>query len=130
MLPAHEEVALLETEIEELAERIESSRKLSHVTKASVVAGIVAVILFASGLFGLSPIWLVLGVTGVLGGSALLGSTRTTTAGLRDRLLETESKRAAIISALELRILETSDNESRPAIEGARAHNLSETTRG
>ena len=130
MLQAHEEVALLETEIEALAERMESCRKLFLVTKASIAFGIAALALLAAGAFGFSPLWLVLGITAVLGGSALLGSTRTTAQGLRERLLELERKRAAIISGLELRILPTSGHSDDPPTEGAWAHNNSETTRG
>ncbi len=130
MLQAHEDVALLETEIEALAERMESCRKLLLVTKASIVFGIAALVLLAAGAFGFSPLWLVLGFTAVLGGSALLGSTRTTVQGLRERLLELESRRAAIISGLELRILTASEHSDLPSTRGAWAHNNSETTRG
>jgi hypothetical protein len=130
MLQAHEDVALLETEIEAVAERMEGCRKLFLVTKASIVFGIAALVLLAAGAFGFSPLWLVLGVTNVLGGSALLGSTRTTMQGLHGRLLELESKRAAIISGLELRILPTAEHSDDRQTEGAWAHNNSETTRG
>jgi hypothetical protein len=108
MLPAHEEVALIETEIDALAERIESCRKLSLVTKAAIAVGIAALVLFAAGMA--SPLWLILGITAVLGGSALLGSTRTTLESLRERLRAQESKRAAIISGLELRVLSPSEH--------------------
>ena len=108
MLPAHEEVALIETEIDALAERIESCRKLSLVTKAAIAVGIAALVLFGAGMA--SPLWLILGITAVLGGSALLGSTRTTLESLRERLRAQESKRAAIISGLELRVLSPSEH--------------------
>ena len=128
MLPAHEEVALIETEIDALAERIESCRKLSLVTKAAIAVGIAALVLFAAGMA--SPLWLILGITAVLGGSALLGSTRTTLESLRERLRAQESKRAAIISGLELRVLSPSEHGEDRLTGGVRAHNNSEITRG
>ena len=127
MLPAHEEVALIETEIEALAEQIENCRKLSLVTKVAIMCGTAALVVLAAGLFGSSPLWLVLGVTGVLGGSALLGSTRATMQRLQERLLDHESKRAAIISGIDLRILPPSGLQGLTA--GSCGHNNSETTR-
>ena len=104
MAQAYEDVALIETEIEALRERIESCRKLSLVTKAAIAFGIAALVLLAAGMFGYSPLWFVLGVTAVLGGSALLGSTRATMQRLCERLDQLDSNRNAIISGLELRM--------------------------
>jgi hypothetical protein len=105
MLPAHEEVALLEEEIEALADRIAGCRKLAAGAKALIASGFAALLLLLAGVLGRSPIALVFGVSAVLGGFTLPGSNRRTMDDLSERGLALASKRDALIADLDLRAM-------------------------
>ncbi|NNM72758.1 hypothetical protein [Enterovirga aerilata] len=102
-MPAHEQVAQLEEEIESLAERIEDCRKLSLLARAMIAGGLALLAVLVTGLAGASPALLVLAVAAALGGIVLLGSNRTSLERLRERLAACESRRAEIIARLDLR---------------------------
>ncbi len=103
MLPAHHEVALVEEEIEALAERIENGRKFAVAARTLIVAGFGMLALLLTGIAGGRPALLVFGVAALLGGFVLAGSNRTTVSNLRARLGACESKRDELIAGLDLR---------------------------
>jgi hypothetical protein len=103
MLPAHREVALVEEEIEGLAERIENGRKFAVAARALIVVGSCLLALLPTGIAYGRPALLVFGVAALLAGFVLLGSNRTSVANLRTRLAACESKREELIAALDLR---------------------------
>ena len=99
----HDEIADLEAEIEDLAERAARCGRLLLVIKAAVVAGAVLLAFTVLGVIRFNPVLFVIGIAAVLGGVALFGSTMST----RDQLIATlkrrEAERAAKIDALALR---------------------------
>jgi hypothetical protein len=103
MLPAHREVALVEEEIEALAERIENGRKFAVAARVLIVGGSCLLALLPTGIAYGRPALLVFGVAAVLAGFVLGGSNRTTVANLRTRLSDCERKREELIAALDLR---------------------------
>jgi hypothetical protein len=73
MFPQHEQIARLETEIDELAEAAERCRKISMAAKTAVATGIPLLLMSLIGWLG--PFALVSGVSAV-GASRFSGQTR------------------------------------------------------
>ena len=99
----HDEIADLEAQIEDLAERAARCGRSMLVIKAAVVAGAVLLAFTVLGLIRFSPVLLVSGIAAVLGGVALFGSTMSTRDHLIAALKRCEAERAAKIDALALR---------------------------
>ena len=74
MFDQHEQIARLEAEVDELIEAAERCRKINMAGKAAVATGLP--LLMISMLGWLGPLALISGLTAVLGGIVLLGSTR------------------------------------------------------
>ena len=102
----HDQIADLEAEIEDLAERAARCGRLMLVIKAAVLAGAVLLAFTVLGVIRFSPVLFVTGIAAVLGGVALYGSTRSTRDQLIAMLNRREAERAAKIDALTLREVE------------------------
>ncbi len=97
-----EEIADLEFRIAELSEAAERCARTMRAAKAALLAGALLLAVTLVGLIRFGPLPFVLAVSGVLGGVALFGSTRST----RDQILATlnahEAQRAEMIDRLAL----------------------------
>ncbi len=100
-----EEISDLEAKIEELAETIEHCRKLIVLAKGALVLGALALGGFMLGVLGDSPLPLVIGIIGVLGGVVLLGSNMTTADTALEEMKAAEARRAALIGTIDLRVV-------------------------
>ncbi|MDJ1159916.1 hypothetical protein QNA08_16995 [Chelatococcus sp. SYSU_G07232] len=109
----HDEIAELEAEIEALAEAAERCRKIGVAAKAAAVAGVLLLVAVAFGRFRLDPLMLVIGIAGVLGGTVLYGSNRSTLQEILDALGAREARRAGLIDELQLPVIDGS-LEARP----------------
>ncbi len=104
-LDSREEIVRLEAEIEELAETIESCRKLILIAKG--VMGVAAV-LIAVGLLGvvmLDPALLIAALGILLGGVVVLGSNISTLDQARARTKAAELRRSELIGGITLRVV-------------------------
>lgn len=97
-----ERIADLEAEIASLSEAAQRCRKISFAAKAMVATGGLLFLLILTGFFRSGATLFVLGLTGVLGGIALLGSNNRTWDEIVDRLRAREAQRTAWIDQLRL----------------------------
>jgi hypothetical protein len=98
-----DEIARLETRIEELAARIESCRKFMLASRLAVAAGGA---LLAAALFGaiwLSAAAMTAAIAAVLGGIVVLGSNRSTANEAKAQMAAADQARSALIGGIELR---------------------------
>jgi hypothetical protein len=98
MFPQHEQIARLETEIDELAEAAERCRKISMAAKTAVATGIPLLLMSLIGWLG--PLALVSGLSAALGGLALLGSNQRTWDDTLADIRLREAQRAELIDGL------------------------------
>jgi len=101
------EIVRLEAEIEQLAETIESARKL--VVLAKLAMG-VAALLTAAGLLGLASLdpALLIGAFGVLiGGVVVFGSNASTLQQAQAATKAAELRRSELIGRIDLRVVES-----------------------
>lgn len=104
-----EEIVRLEAEIEELAETIESCRKIILIAKGVMA---VAAVLIVGGLFGvvtIDPAVLIAAFGILLGGVVVYGSNISTLDQARARTRAAEQARSKLIGAIELRLVTPSN---------------------
>jgi len=99
------QIALLEEQIEELAERLERCRKLMLASKLAIGAGLVVIVVMLLGLAGFHPTAMLAGITVVIGGIVVLGSNSSTTDQTILALQNAEAERAQLIGRIELRVV-------------------------
>jgi hypothetical protein len=100
-----EEIVRLETEIEELAETIESCRKLILIAKGAMA---ISALLIVAGVFGivtLDPALLIASFGILLGGVVVFGSNNSTLVQARAKAKAAEQRRSQLIGAIELRVV-------------------------
>ena len=100
---AREEIAQLEARIEELADVVESCRKVILVSKAAIAAGALLILVVAIGVIRFDPLSMIGALAAVLGGIVLLGSNASTSKEGTAALRAAEARRAELIDAMELR---------------------------
>ena len=105
-LDPRDEIARLEVQIEQLGEKLESTRKFIVAARVALVLG--GVLLFG-GLFGVmrfDATMLAASMAAILGGIVLLGSNNSTANEARMQLAAAEARRAGLIGAIELRLVD------------------------
>ena len=100
---AREEIAQLEARIEELADVVESCRKVVLASKAAIAAGALLLVAVAIGLIRFDPLSMIAAVAAVLGGIVLFGSNSSTSKQATAELRAAEARRAELIDTMELR---------------------------
>src|SRR5215207_1567350 len=100
MRDSGEQIAALEAEIEHLSDRAERCRKAIILSKVGAVAGGLLLVAFLVGLFRSNALVLVGGITMLLGGIAMSGSSQSTLEAIRARIQEQEALRVRIIDEL------------------------------
>jgi hypothetical protein len=103
---AHEQIAQLEAQIEELAATVESCRKIILLARVAIGGG--ALLILAMLVDAISPGFTTLsGATAaLLSGIVLLGSNRSTADQALAKMKAAEAARAALIDQLELRTIQ------------------------
>jgi hypothetical protein len=102
----HDNIARIETRIEELREALDRCVKLSLAAKIAIGAGLAWLVL---ALIGLAPSIFSIAVAAMaaaIGGVVLLGSNATTWAQTEERLRASEAMRASLIERLDLRVVD------------------------
>jgi hypothetical protein len=106
---AADEIARLESELEDLAEAAERCRKIILVAKIAMVAGGAWLLGMVLGLFDLQQVVAISSIAAVLGGIVASGSNRSTLQQIRAKIGATEARRAELIGQLALRLVGDSD---------------------
>ena len=114
-LPAHEQIARLESRLEQLADELERCRKIGTFSKVVMAGG---AIWLGAGLFGFVYLGsATLGaIAAILGGIVLNGSNRSTMQQLQATIDATESQRTELIGTIELRTVETDGRRSNDTV--------------
>jgi hypothetical protein len=114
-LPAHEQIARRESQLEQLADELERCRKISVFSKLVMAGG---AIWLGAGLFGFVYLGsATLGaIAAILGGIVLNGSNRSTMQQLQATIDATESQRTELIGTIELRTVETDGRRSNDTV--------------
>lgn len=100
-----EQILGLEAQIEELAETIESCRKIIQISKAFIVVGGLLIAAITIGLVRFDPMLMIGALTAVVGGTVMLGSNWSTSQQATTTLTAAEAQRAELISKIELRVV-------------------------
>ena len=98
-----DEIARLETQIDELAETIEGCRKLILMAKVAIAGGAVALLAMLLGAIRDDALVLAGATAALMGGIVVLGSNMSTSNQALAKMKDTEARRAALIDQLELR---------------------------
>ena len=97
-----DEIIRLETQIDELAAKIENCRKFILAGRIAVVLGGAALVAMLLGILRPDPSIMGLAAAAVLGGIVVAGSNRSTAKEASNELSANEVKRAQLISQLAL----------------------------
>src|SRR5829696_1954404 len=106
----HQQVAVLEAEIDTLRDRAERCRKIDIGGKAALGMGCAMLLV---GFLWLNPLPLVIGIALILGSVALLGSNRTTLGATITSITMLEERRVQMINGLELQTVSEGPAPSR-----------------
>ena len=98
-----EEIARLETRIEQLAEDIERCRKIALFSKVLLASGALWLVAELFGILRLGAPGAIGSLTAILGGIVLTGSNGSTMRQAETALHTAEARRAELIGAIELR---------------------------
>jgi hypothetical protein len=98
----HDAIARLESRIEELADAVERCRKLGLFANALLIGGTLWLLAGVFGFVYFGPAMLG-AITAILGGFVLAGSNRSTMQQNQAALVQAETQRNELISAIELR---------------------------
>ncbi|HYF53070.1 MAG TPA: hypothetical protein VEA41_02300 [Salinarimonas sp.] len=98
-------IAEIEARIEELADAAERSRKLVLAGRLAGWGGGILLVLVVTGVLGRAPGAFVLGLTALLGGIALAGSSGSTVEATQAEIADLERRRAAMIDGIGLRVV-------------------------
>jgi hypothetical protein len=109
-----EEIARLESRIEELAEGIESCRKIMLASKAAIAVGGILLVAIVVGAIRFDPMALIGAIATVLGGTVLFGSNRSTSQERTAALKAAEAQRAELIGKIDLTMVGERDSRSLP----------------
>jgi hypothetical protein len=102
---ARQEIARLETQLEELAEALARCRKFRLASQVAMAGGGFWLAAAVIGIIGFDPVAMMVAIAGVIGGIVMYGSNSTTTQELAAEMKEAEAKRASLIGALDLRVV-------------------------
>jgi hypothetical protein len=102
---ARHEIARLETRLDELADALARCRKFRLASQIAMAAGGLWFIAATVGVVTFDPAAMTAAIAAVIGGIVMYGSNNTTAAELNVEMKEAEAKRAALIGALDLRLV-------------------------
>jgi hypothetical protein len=99
----HDQIAQLEAQIEELAERIERCRKIILASRIAIAVGAIVLMALLLGIVRFDPAVMMSGVIAFIGGIVLLGTNTSTAEQMAADMARAEALRAGLIDRLELR---------------------------
>ena len=102
----HDEIVRLEERIEDLSDRIESCRKFILAGRVAVAAGGGVLVALLFGVLRFDPAVMAAAAAALLGGFIAWGSNRSTADEANDEIAAAQARRAALISEIELRVIE------------------------
>ncbi len=99
----HDQIAQLEAQIEELAERIERCRKIILASRIAIAVGAIVLMALLLGIVRFDPTMMMSAVIAFIGGIVLLGTNTSTAKQMAADMARAEALRAGLIDRLQLR---------------------------
>jgi hypothetical protein len=106
----HAEIARLEGEIEELAERIERCRRIIFAAKIAIALGAVLLVALVVGAVRFDPTAMIVAISAVIGGIVAFGSNTTTAKQASADMSAAQVQRDALIGRMHLRVVGLPDD--------------------
>jgi hypothetical protein len=100
-----DQIARLEQRLEELADATARCRKIRLISQIAIAAGGAWMLAVTIGVLGFDPLAMMAAISGVIGGTVMYGSNRTTWREVDAAMNDAEAKRAALIGRLDLRVV-------------------------
>ena len=107
-----EQIARLEARIEELAEAIESCRKIILISKAAIAVGVVLIVAATLGVIRFDPMVTIASIAAIIGGIVVFGSNTSTSEQATAAMKAAEAHRAELIGRIDLRVVGSGDGGS------------------
>lgn len=104
------EILRLEERIDDLAEAMARSQRISQISKIAIVGGLIWILATILGVIAFVPSAVITAVAAMIGGVVLFGSTTTTAKETSAAMQATEAQRAELIGRMQLRVV-GEDNE-------------------
>jgi hypothetical protein len=101
----HEQILRIEAYIEELADVVESCRKIILVSKFAARAGGVLILAIIIGAVGFNATVMIGAIAAVVGGTVVFGSNKSTLKQTTTDMKAAEARRAELISKMDLRVV-------------------------
>jgi hypothetical protein len=100
-----DQIAHLESRLEELTDALARCRKIRLISQIAIAAGGIWMLAVTIGVLGVDPMVMIAAISGVIGGTVMYGSNRTTWREIDAAIVDAEAKRAALIGRLKLRVV-------------------------
>lgn len=104
-----DEIEQLEARIDELAAAIESCHRVIVLSRVAIGLGAVLLVAIAAGIVGFDAMAMLGAIAAMLGGIVLLGSNASTSKEAAAALQAAETRRAALIGEIDLRLVGDTD---------------------
>src|SRR5881396_3018189 len=105
-----DEIVRLEARIEQLADVIESCRKIIAASRAAMVVGAILLLAIMLGALKFDPTMMIAAIAAVIGGIVLLGSNSRTSDDATAALQTAEARRAELIGTIDLQLVADEDS--------------------
>ena len=99
------EILRLEDRLDDLAEAMARSRRISQMSKVAIVGGLIWILATIVGAIAFVPAAVITAMAAVIGGVVLFGSTTTTSKETSAAMQVTEAQRAQLIGRMQLRVV-------------------------
>jgi hypothetical protein len=99
------EILRLEERIDDLAEAMARSRRISQISKIAIVGGLIWILATILGAVAFVPAAVIIAIAAMIGGVVLFGSTTTTAKETLAAMQATEAHRAELIGKMQLRVV-------------------------
>jgi ATP/ADP translocase len=95
----------IEERIDDLAEAMARSQRISQISKIVIVGGLMWILATIAGVIAFVPSAVITAVAAMIGGVVLFGSTTTTAKETSAAMQATEAQRAELIGRMQLRVV-------------------------
>jgi hypothetical protein len=100
-----DQIAYLESRLEELTDALARCRKIRLISQIAIAAGGIWMLAATIGVLAVDPMAMMAAISGVIGGTVMYGSNRTTWREIDAAINDAEAKRASLIDGLKLRVV-------------------------
>ena len=100
-----DQIARLETRLEELAEAMGRCRKIKLISQIAIAGGGLWMAAATIGVIGFDPVAMMAAIAAVIGGTVMYGSNTTTSQEIDAAIEDAEADRAELIGMLKLRVV-------------------------